>query len=223
MGFIERLRQRITVDNQRYQQSLIHKATERDAQRQEEEKEKEFHKKRLQQAFGFRKDSGIGDLVAELDRILKEAKVPGMVADPNHSGEGESYPVEGFVDRGDVRGPMTLYGIYGYDKEKDAKYTGIAPIVPTDVDSVFDEASWDKKTIKEGVRGPYGLWDNIECRLLVIETCPDGNLIFHAGKRKTITEQEWRNNKGILDHALEQAFNNPKVHRYTVNHRAYNF
>lgn len=78
-----------------------------------------------------------------------------------------------------------------------------------DPDSVFDLVAWDKK---EG-----GRYNGYAENYIVVESCPDGSIVFHGGWYKssfestTIQPTEWRtqNKEQIFNEALEKAFKNP--------------
>ena len=100
----------------------------------------------------------------------------------------------------------------------------IVHYTPVDHDSVFDSVEWDKEE-KHHYSASAGWWfENSHLhstffseKYIVVETCPDGKIIFGRG-RTTIQVKEWRgkNKRGIFDTALENEYNNPKINKYKV-------
>lgn len=94
------------------------------------------------------------------------------------------------------------------------------PNSATDPDSICDGIVWDR--IKVGTGSVVvGSWepegtppqredvDIFEDKFLVVESQPEGNIIFHGKRDLLVQETKWRNNDGMLEDALEQTYNNP--------------
>lgn len=95
-------------------------------------------------------------------------------------------------------------------------------LVWIDPDSVFEWAQWDIKHCgNSGVKSGWN--EHFSEKYIAVETCPNGTIVFHGGWRSstTIPLTKWRDNKNrelIFDKALEKAFKNPKIHRFSVYH-----
>lgn len=87
-------------------------------------------------------------------------------------------------------------------------------------DSVCEGVAWDKVYNVTSKKG-YSYYENYSNKYITVETCPDGNIIFHGGLfgSTTVGPAVWRNNKSkemIFEKALEKAFSRPGVHRSSV-------
>lgn len=53
-------------------------------------------------------------------------------------------------------------------------------------------------------------------KYFAIETCPDGAIVFHASwlGSSSVSQEKWRNNKKLLEVALERAYNRPRIHSW---------
>lgn len=90
---------------------------------------------------------------------------------------------------------------------------------PKDPDSVDDKIKWGFEY--HSYSRTYDGYHNFEARSwcdrksIVVETCPDGTIVFHAGRgaASTIKLKEWRSPKKeqLFERALEKAFRNPGI------------
>lgn len=89
-----------------------------------------------------------------------------------------------------------------------------------DPDSVCQAIKWDER--KTGVEVVYLLatreefarekrMDRYEAKFIMVESQPDGNIVFHAAGATTVSEQEWKDNKDALGFALVRAYKNPAI------------
>lgn len=89
-----------------------------------------------------------------------------------------------------------------------------------DPDSACQGVEWDER--KTGVEVVYLLatreefarekrMDRYKAKFIMIESQPDGNIIFHAAGVTTVSEQEWKDNKDALGLALARAYKNPAI------------
>lgn len=89
-----------------------------------------------------------------------------------------------------------------------------------DIDSVGCFVGWDwHSNYSQRVYGINYAFPQVVSgsgKYFVIETCPDGTIVFHAGwfGSSTIPLKKWQNDKGILEVALERAYNCPKIHSW---------
>lgn len=85
------------------------------------------------------------------------------------------------------------------------------PFEPRDEDSIFDTVQWDEDKGRQLTNDTY----RHSGKLIVAETCTDGIIQVHGGflGSSTISSDQWRNNKGVLESALEKAYHRPI--RYT--------
>lgn len=198
MGFIERLRQQKETTAQVSSLQAAELQRKREAEETERQQrtaqEKEYHQQRRLQAETFRQENGVGILVAELGRFLVEEIFKGVSKGPDY----------------EIKPPPRL----AWDPVIEITYPSIPP---TDPDSTVDIAIWDMKYLGHHSKGDKG-WEEAEQKFLAVETKPDGNVVFHARKSVTKPEREWRINKDILDKALEEAFYNPRIHKFEYRH-----
>lgn len=98
----------------------------------------------------------------------------------------------------------------------------IVHYTPVDPDSVFDSVEWDKEEKHHYSNSPgYGGSPSpfFSEKFFVVETCPDGRIMFGRG-RTTIQVEEWRSKKrDIFDAALEEAFRNPYTNKYRIERK----
>ena len=66
--------------------------------------------------------------------------------------------------------------------------------------------------------GPGRLWfyKRFTEKIVIAQTCPDGTIIFRAGKGgdSRVPESRWSHNAKILDSVLESAFDHPLSQSY---------
>ncbi len=84
-----------------------------------------------------------------------------------------------------------------------------------DADSIFDNVKWDNRRTD---RLEYRT-EEYEVKIVAVETCLDGRVIFHAYKDVMVKTEVWRYDRKYLEDALEEAFKRPKVCTYKI----YNF
>lgn len=203
MGFVERLRQQketeTLVRGQREAELVRKRDAEEAVREQKEAREREFHTQRKQQAEAYLQESGIESLISEVGKIIGGSY--GWVGDPPWSrrfGGGQLSSATSDWRR--------------------------LPTSATDPDSVSIGIVWDElqkgtksAPIPTGVSREYGKmeqWSEFEGKFFAVETHPDGNIIFHARRDITVPEQKWRSDKGVVDAALEQAYNSPRTQKY---------
>lgn len=87
-----------------------------------------------------------------------------------------------------------------------------------DPDSLIDTASWDEVYRGTSQIG-YTYYRNYSRKCIAVETCPDGNIVFHGGLfgSTTIRVTEWRSNEKeqLFDKALKKAYKHPENYRYS--------
>lgn len=203
MGFIERLRQQKEADalaiTQREAELGRRREAEEAVRQQREAQERELHIQRKQRAEAYFQESGIESLISELGKII-----------------GGSY---GWV--GDS--PWSRRHGGGQLSSATSDWRRL-PTLATDPDSVSIGIVWDElqkgtksAPIPKGVSREHGTmeqWSEFEGKFFAVETLPDGNIIFHTRRDITVPEQKWRIDKGVVDAALEQAFNSPRTQKY---------
>lgn len=209
MRFVEMLRQKLALETQAQEQltkQLEVEERERYQRRlQGEAVERARHEQRRRQALEFREKSRVGITVTELGRFLAIPTIP--VRRISYEDGKEIGFSEEHIGRGSSSGLL---------------YTTELPILRKDPDSIFDIARWDK--VKTGTLsdGKGGFYTHYPEKYIVVETCPDGTIVFHAGSRSstTIPVVELRTNdkEQILDEALKKAFNDPGHHLTVVQH-----
>lgn len=160
-----------------------------DSVEQWRKREDAFHRQRRDQAANFQLENGIGVLISEFSNLLKASSIPDF--DLSYIG---------------VQRPVL--------PQKPLFITGSLDESSLDPDSSLEIATWGK--INLGIRkgAGYKLFDLIQQMFLVVETRPDGNIIFHAYKKVTIPTKRWRNKKDVLELALEQSFRKPGMYEY---------
>lgn len=60
-------------------------------------------------------------------------------------------------------------------------------------------------------------------KYFAIETCPDGTIVFHASRfgSSSVSQEKWRNNKELLEVALERAYDNHRIHSWKYRRPSY--
>lgn len=88
----------------------------------------------------------------------------------------------------------------------------------SDSDSVVDDVEWDQTKVGEG-ENKMGRWDKLEGKHIAIETCPDGTFVFHGGwgGGSAVSLERWRENKEVLEIALEKAYKHPRIEAFSGN------
>lgn len=208
MGFIERLKQQKLADahtNFQQQEEIRRKArAEETEQKQRETHEREFHRQRRAQAQNYFQESQVEALITELAEIIQ--------------GKCRGYPTS---------------GRYNYVWTDAPDFTkGQLPSLAKDPDSVSFGVVWN--TVKKGGKSrsiPFGdqarehgsieKWDELEGKFIEVETQPNGNIIFHTRRDIIVPEPKWKTSRDILEDALEQAYNNPRIQRYNDNFMTY--
>lgn len=205
MTFIERLRQEQAA-KALSEQRLKTQQEDREKERlQKEAVERERRAQRKQLAENFRKESEVGDAVAELGRFLATPTIPvgrQSFYDGIHSGYTE------LVGRGSSSGPTSV---------------GDLPISQRDPDSVFDTVGWDYESHGFSKDKVMGSNSHHSKKYIAVESCPDGTIVFHGSwlGSTTIRVTDWRTNdrKQVFDKALEKAYKHPGIHRYSEWHQ----
>lgn len=207
MGFIERLKQERATEwaamQERYSRETNTKQAEEAVRQQREAREREFHKQRRQQAEAYLKESGIEPLITELGKIFGNTGNTGT----------RSW---GRLDSGRLQSDWFT----AYNK---------VPDLATDPDSasigflrdVKRIGSYDGEVRERSDHGSRESWDIFEGKYFAVENRPDGIVIFHAKRDITVPEPKWKNNKGILEEALEQACNNSRIQKYNGHTTTY--
>lgn len=200
LGFIERLRQQKAVEYATEQEihsiAAAKERAEEATRQQREAQEREFHRQKRLQAETYLQECGIEHLIAELGKIL------GNTGDMGTRGWGR-------LDSGRLDSDWFT----GYNK---------VPDLATDPDSTSIGFLRDVKKIGNYVgdvrershHGSRETWDIFEGKYFAVENRPDGIVIFHARRDITVPEPKWRNNIHILEDALEQAYNNPRIQKF---------
>lgn len=198
MGYIEKIRQQEELrSRQLAQQHVATQASEvREAGRVNNGK---THRALLAQQY--RQQSGVEAAIDELARYL-EAPIPYEV--PYDNGERLGTEIK-YTSRGRRR-------LLGVDEYKQA-----------DRDSVVDAVTWDGRVLSKKDYVSSSVTQS-EYKLLVIESCPDGTIIFNGGRSwlpssggSTIRLDDWRvfNREEIIAKALTRAFEHPLIRKAT--------
>lgn len=217
MGFIEGLRQQKEAEwktKREQEDALIATEKTREAVRlQKEVQERELHQQRRQQAETYFQESEVESLIAELGKIIGGSY--GWLSEP----------------------PKSRFSEGGWFSSATSDYRRL-PALATDPDSlsfgiVWDETSKASKTARAPIGTYHGgitqsahssiieSWTEFEGKFIAVEAYPDGGIIFHARKDIRIPESNWKNSKDILDSALEQAYNNPRIQKYNGHFSRY--
>lgn len=83
---------------------------------------------------------------------------------------------------------------------------------------------WDRKirrNICEGNVSSGYSYDVCEGKFLQADVLPEGNVVFYGQNDAVVSLMEWRNNKDLIENALENAFSNPGKHIYRVNSKSW--
>lgn len=176
MGFFERLKQGEAARILREQQSREEQKAQEEIRFQQETIKREHRDQRRKEAELYRTTTGVGLLVAKLGEFLATPTLSYMRAISIESG---TLMEEQLFGRGYSSGPVNSDGL---------------PISQKDPDSVFDVASWDET--KNGfVRRGYQSYEKHTRKYLVVESCPNGTIIFYGDGRSgstILTQMEWR-------------------------------
>lgn len=235
MGFIENLRRdiegRLITKRQEKTQEAALQATQETQRNQQQAAEREFHRKRREQAGAFRKESGIDTMLASLHELIN--------SDPATHGQ-EIGRVTLFKPRGATNYPkfsdfiievipaqkkVSLssvgYSAVGELSNERIRVTGkevsLERIEP-DEDAIFDVIILGERT------SSYSENHNAETDhyaiYLVTETTPDGDIVFNSNEhtiygsnlvRDTVPRAMWKNDMGVLEDALGKAFSKPSI------------
>lgn len=186
MGFIERLRQARAA---REGQAAIEEEVRQRLEKVEEiskAKEKIRLSMLRSQAMAYHMESGIPDLLKELSN-LTTARVVGDAYGYSNSKE-QLY--NGIIH-------LNLYNTRSY---------GDVMLQKTTPESFICEVVFNVGTERRKDR------EYVTMNVFNIEAFPDGTIAFHAERRgsSTIKQERWRNDKTVLEAALERAYSYPK-------------
>lgn len=231
MGFIENLRKsvegKLEVGRQGKSQEAALQAGLEKQRRIDEANRKEFHRKRREQTKAFRKDSGIEALLTKMDQLIKldPAKddpkghvalfTPrGVSSDPVSTAEFVSVSPGGNSLKRDAVGAATKF-----------RYE-----LTHDEDAIFDVIVIGTETKKPyvDVSDPYNNRYSSRVDYFMVETNPDGDIVFHSKQiipatphspikyvHNSIPATVWRSDKERLESELGQAFINPDSYSVT--------
>lgn len=197
MSFIEKLRQQQAAEALRAQQIKDQQEATVKERQQRETAERERHAQRKKQAERFQGESGVSLAVKELGKFLATPTIPVV---------RQNFSVD-YVVRGSS---------YGYVSSVES-----LPIPRNDPDSVFDIIEWDRKDHGSSKDKKWGYNTHHSKKLIAVEFCPNGTIVFHAGWASTnVPLERWRakDREQIFDQALERAYRNPINHRYKIWH-----
>lgn len=215
MGFIERLRQDEVVEALRKQQLRAQQEAKEAEKLQREAIEAKRRALRRQQAEKFQEESEVSLAVDELVKYLETPIIP-IVHTGTYDGLDSSYTE--YVGRGS-RGLHSKYTEFiTSDGQRSPSYG--FPFHQRDPDSVFDTVHWDTESLGSSKARVRGSDSHYSEKYTAVETCPDGTIVFHASwlGSTTIKATEWRtkDKKQLFDKALEKAYKNPGVNKYSV-------
>lgn len=211
MGFIERLIQEEATKAQ--QLSAQSEAQERE-RLQREVSEQGYKARRRKQAEDFHQESGVGAKVNELIEFLERSTIP-VEARREHDGFYEDYIHYVGREHGGFPSDWEVDEIFRFGgRSSECSPRCYLPIsIQKDPNSIANVVHWDYMKPKG-----YG---TIKClyKYLVVETNPDGVILFHGGFLGSTALQlfQWRTEykEQIFDKALERAFKRPKLHKYS--------
>lgn len=176
----------------------------KEKQRLEQQAAEQANKReRNNHAKTFRQESGVGVLAEEFARLLKV----------------------------DNRLTVSAHGIgfregYALWSEKE-NITPHPQLKSMDVDSVFEQFLFDKTKTVEEIYAGYGLYyddryyDVYYNKGFLIETRPDGLIVFYGHTEISVPNQTWSLDKRTLENAMEQTFKAPFIQEtkyYRTNH-----
>lgn len=90
---------------------------------------------------------------------------------------------------------------------------------PRDIDSWFSIFQWerhDKKTGEKQWLDVIHTYYDCTAKYFITESCPDGVIKIHTTRssESLIFPDQWRNNRSVLEDALEKAFNQPLIYKW---------
>lgn len=223
MSFIENLRRDFEFQKKVAAEAtlLAARAAKEEAERIEREREiKELHAARIaterhNQALLFQQESRVSGLVAKLGELLREIQ-----SDKSKRKGMENYIV--LYEKTGVAGSdeTTSRRISLAGSSRDCK--AVSRYLK-DKDSAVDLVFWDRRmryvSYPNARTGEVRSGDQFDEKLIVVETCPNGTIRFHAGWLGSSCAEyaQWKDNLGILDSRLERAYRNPLSHTYITN------
>lgn len=201
MGFVERLRQEATADLERQEQLRDQRQAQEIVDAERKAAKKKVSDQRTLNAQRFREESGVYKVVKKLGEFLAIPTIPISVP---LGGEGEL---------------STLIGRGGYNQFMPGENY---PVSLKDPDSILDTVSWDNTHCGTSRQGSV-YYNNTSEKHIIVETCPDGTIVFHGCwfGSTTIRASKWQNKapkvrEQIFDKALEKAFNHPIICKSSV-------
>jgi len=200
MGLVERLKQEKAEEAAKVLHEQQLKAQQKAEELQAEAIERDRRAQRKQQAERFREESGVGSLIQEVKEIV--------------SGSG--------YEKIDIKGVLNL----------------------EDPDSAYDFIVWGSTVIRIGKEEPYvyelekgtgrriSTWGepyvyrlgtstgrrrlvDYDGKFIVVESQPNGNILFHGNEKTEVLVQDWKNNKSVLGSALEKSYDSPGFMYYS--------
>lgn len=238
MGFIENLRRgiegRLITERQEKTQEAVLQATQEAQRNQQETAEREFHRKRREQAGAFRKESGIDIMLSSLYKLVNmdpatHGQEIGHVTLFKQKGETNYPKFSDFIievipaQKKDSLSRIGSMAVGGLSKErirvigKDVSLERIEP----DEDAIFDVIICGEHTSTyEDETKNFALY-------LVTETNPNGDIVFNSNEhnvyganvvRDVVPRDIWKNDMGILEDTLGKTFS----HQFIIQKSSYN-
>lgn len=186
MGWIEKLGQEVEA---------------REKQKSEREAAKKtLHKQKRDQAAALYQESGVGVLVQKLTEVLKEDKrlvsYDNLFSLEDH--RSGVTPSELPVDTMDIDSMFNKL-VFDWNQEVNVTYPleritrGVYP---------FTETSSERRKTKNYV---------YRKKVILVETRPDGNIVFHGAGQTAVSKSQWEKNREALEVAFKAAFDNPCI------------
>lgn len=183
-------------------------------------------RRRHEQAGSFRSESDIEVLLRRLDELIKQdptrnycfSSIWGdtgvfqrveMLPRPNEdpfvgTGEWPNSRVDDGFNSGAERIAFKAFNTFRHRREL------------FDRDSIFDVAIWwdgEEKVARDlSTHGQVNRIVNKYIKYFIVETSPNGDIVFHSRVREPISRSIWTNDRDILEVVLGKAFNKPKAH-----------
>ncbi len=193
MGFLESLSRKLEAE------ALVRKQNEetiRTAKQaaeasclQKRAQEEAVHQQRREQAGAFREESKIDSLLSKLAGLI-DGDLCSVY------GPGNSAYLHSGSD-GRINWPTRLQ-----DPDSDRSHFLRWDVVS--LGDVYPEKNSDY------------YYERFVGKYIAVECCPEGTIIFHAGKRgsSTLTRAQWRSNPDSLEASLESAYSQPGDYEY---------